>query len=105
MPPQFLDEESSQSHVSVQESHDVRLVCRARGVPKPVIRWTREDGLLFTASRSGQGKVYVTHLTTLLGLFILVGEFQKHNMFNVILKQKVKRLSMVKHKHICVTVK
>lgn len=55
VPPQFLDEESSQSHVSVQESHDVRLVCRARGVPKPVIRWTREDGLFFTASRSGQG--------------------------------------------------
>lgn len=51
VPPQFVDEESSQSHVSVQESHDVRLVCRARGVPKPNIRWTREDSLPFTTSR------------------------------------------------------
>ncbi|XP_050729138.1 lachesin-like [Eriocheir sinensis] len=55
VPPQFVDEESSQSHVSVQESHDVRLVCRAKGIPKPLIRWTRENGLLFTSSRGGQG--------------------------------------------------
>nr|XP_053643705.1 lachesin-like [Cherax quadricarinatus] len=54
VPPQFVDEESSQSHVSVTESQDVRLVCRAEGVPKPHIRWTREDGQPFTTSRGSQ---------------------------------------------------
>ncbi|KAK4303120.1 hypothetical protein Pmani_024849 [Petrolisthes manimaculis] len=51
VPPQFLDEESSPSHVSVQESHDVRLVCRATGVPKPTIRWTRHEALPITTAR------------------------------------------------------
>ncbi|XP_069178515.1 neurotrimin [Procambarus clarkii] len=54
VPPQFVDEESSVSHVSVQESHDVRLVCRARGVPNPNIRWTREDAHPFSAARGSQ---------------------------------------------------
>ncbi|MPC11403.1 Lachesin [Portunus trituberculatus] len=67
VPPQFVDEESSQSHVSVQERHDVRLVCRARGVPKPVIRWTREDGLFFTAGRSGQVHPVITVPNQLVG--------------------------------------
>ncbi|XP_066945847.1 neurotrimin-like isoform X2 [Macrobrachium rosenbergii] len=43
VPPKFVDEESSQSHVSVQEENDVRLMCRAEGVPKPKIHWKRED--------------------------------------------------------------
>ncbi|KAK3887632.1 hypothetical protein Pcinc_008336 [Petrolisthes cinctipes] len=51
VPPQFVDESSSPSHVSVQESHDVRLVCRATGVPKPTIRWTREDTLPITTAK------------------------------------------------------
>ncbi|KAK4312804.1 hypothetical protein Pmani_015816 [Petrolisthes manimaculis] len=51
VPPQFVDEESSPSHVSVQESNDVRLVCRATGVPKPTIRWTREDALPITTAK------------------------------------------------------
>nr|XP_027211353.1 MAM domain-containing glycosylphosphatidylinositol anchor protein 1-like [Penaeus vannamei] len=41
--PDILDEESS-SEVTVKEGHDVTLVCRARGSPKPVISWKREDG-------------------------------------------------------------
>ncbi|XP_069956319.1 lachesin-like isoform X2 [Cherax quadricarinatus] len=59
VPPQFVDAESSQSHVSVQESDDVRLVCRATGVPKPRIRWTREDGLPFTTSRGSQAVKFI----------------------------------------------
>ncbi|KAK3878007.1 hypothetical protein Pcinc_017326, partial [Petrolisthes cinctipes] len=51
-PPQFLDEESSPSHVSVQEGHNVRLVCRAKGVPKPTLSWTRQHG---TPINSGLG--------------------------------------------------
>ncbi|XP_068215931.1 lachesin-like [Palaemon carinicauda] len=43
VPPRFVDEESSQSHVTVQEDNDVRLTCRAEGIPKPKIHWKRED--------------------------------------------------------------
>ncbi|XP_047502472.1 lachesin-like isoform X1 [Penaeus chinensis] len=54
VPPEFIDEESSPSHVAVQEGNDVRLVCRAKGVPKPSIHWTREDGKTFTTMRGNQ---------------------------------------------------
>ncbi|XP_037800316.1 lachesin-like [Penaeus monodon] len=54
VPPEFIDEESSPSHVAVQEGNDVRLVCRAKGVPKPSIHWTREDGKTFTTVRGSQ---------------------------------------------------
>ncbi|CAL4066807.1 unnamed protein product, partial [Meganyctiphanes norvegica] len=43
VPPDIIDEESS-SEVVVQEGHDVTLRCRARGSPKPIISWKREDG-------------------------------------------------------------
>ncbi|XP_069165301.1 lachesin isoform X2 [Procambarus clarkii] len=43
VPPDIIDEESS-SEVVVKESQDVTLECRARGSPKPVISWKREDG-------------------------------------------------------------
>ncbi|CAL4114683.1 unnamed protein product, partial [Meganyctiphanes norvegica] len=54
--PEFLDSESSPSHVAMQEGGDVTLRCRAEGVPSPTITWKREDGLPFTiAARSSQG--------------------------------------------------
>nr|XP_027223406.1 lachesin-like [Penaeus vannamei] len=56
VPPEFIDEESSASHVAVQEGNDVRLVCRAKGVPRPSIHWTREDGKTFTTVRGNQVK-------------------------------------------------
>ncbi|XP_064106054.1 lachesin-like isoform X2 [Macrobrachium nipponense] len=43
VPPDIIDEESS-SEVDVKEGQDVTLECRARGSPKPVISWKREDG-------------------------------------------------------------
>ncbi|CAL4100234.1 unnamed protein product, partial [Meganyctiphanes norvegica] len=43
VPPDIIDEETS-SEVVVQEGHDVTLRCRARGSPKPIISWKREDG-------------------------------------------------------------
>ncbi|XP_068228261.1 lachesin-like isoform X2 [Palaemon carinicauda] len=43
VPPDIIDEESS-SEVVVKEGQDVTLECRARGSPKPVISWKREDG-------------------------------------------------------------
>lgn len=43
VPPDIIDEESS-SEVVIKEGQDVTLECRARGSPKPVISWKREDG-------------------------------------------------------------
>lgn len=43
VPPDIIDEESS-SEVVVKEGQDVTLECRARGSPKPIISWKREDG-------------------------------------------------------------
>ncbi|XP_042239280.1 lachesin-like isoform X2 [Homarus americanus] len=43
VPPDIIDDESS-SEVVVKEGQDVTLECRARGSPKPVISWKREDG-------------------------------------------------------------
>ncbi|KAL7642221.1 UNVERIFIED_CONTAM: hypothetical protein RMT77_006782 [Armadillidium vulgare] len=43
VPPDIIDEESS-SEVVVQEGHDVSLRCKAKGSPRPLISWKREDG-------------------------------------------------------------
>ncbi|XP_076053499.1 lachesin-like [Oratosquilla oratoria] len=58
VPPRFLDEESSQSHVAVPESSRVRLVCRAEGKPAPTISWKREDGKALLTAR-GKNAQYV----------------------------------------------
>ncbi|CAG0922432.1 unnamed protein product [Notodromas monacha] len=43
VPPDILSNETS-TDTTVQEGTEVRLVCRARGHPKPKIVWRREDG-------------------------------------------------------------
>ncbi|XP_033176767.1 lachesin-like, partial [Bombus impatiens] len=43
VPPDFIPEETS-SDVMVREGGQVKLMCRARGVPPPSISWRREDG-------------------------------------------------------------
>ncbi|KAK1117097.1 hypothetical protein K0M31_017019 [Melipona bicolor] len=43
VPPDFIPEETS-SDVMVREGGQVKLTCRARGVPPPSISWRREDG-------------------------------------------------------------
>ncbi|XP_060830052.1 lachesin-like [Bombus pascuorum] len=42
VPPDFIPEETS-SDVMVHEGGQVKLMCRARGVPTPSISWRRED--------------------------------------------------------------
>ncbi|XP_047985661.1 lachesin-like isoform X2 [Leguminivora glycinivorella] len=43
IPPDFIPEETS-SDVMVPEGGTVRVSCRARGIPAPVVVWRREDG-------------------------------------------------------------
>ncbi|XP_033305607.1 lachesin-like [Bombus bifarius] len=43
VPPDFIPEETS-SDVMIREGGQVKLTCRARGVPTPSISWRREDG-------------------------------------------------------------
>ncbi|KAH8287105.1 hypothetical protein KR054_002672, partial [Drosophila jambulina] len=43
IPPDFISEDTS-SDVIVPEGSPVRLTCRARGYPEPIVTWRREDG-------------------------------------------------------------
>ncbi|XP_037936284.1 roundabout homolog 3 [Teleopsis dalmanni] len=43
IPPDFVAEETS-SDVVVPEGSSVKLTCRARGYPDPIVTWRREDG-------------------------------------------------------------
>ncbi|XP_014103676.3 lachesin [Bactrocera oleae] len=43
IPPDFVAEDTS-SDVIVPEGSSVKLTCRARGYPEPIVTWRREDG-------------------------------------------------------------
>jgi len=43
IPPDITSEDTS-GDVMVPEGGTAKLICRARGYPKPVITWSREDG-------------------------------------------------------------
>lgn len=43
IPPDIISEETS-SDLMVPEGGSVKLLCKARGYPKPDINWKREDG-------------------------------------------------------------
>ncbi|KAG8229075.1 hypothetical protein J437_LFUL005709 [Ladona fulva] len=51
VPPNILDEESTQSTVAVRENQNITLVCKADGFPAPKIMWRREDGQGITIDR------------------------------------------------------
>ena len=42
VPPKILDEESS-TDVFVPEGSTAQLACKAKGYPKPMVIWQRED--------------------------------------------------------------
>lgn len=54
IPPDIISEETS-NDMMVPEGGAAKLVCKARGYPKPDIVWKREDGAEII-SRAGPGK-------------------------------------------------
>lgn len=52
IPPDFIPEETS-NDLMVPEGGSAKLVCKARGYPKPEIVWKREDGAEIV-TRNGQ---------------------------------------------------
>jgi Ig-like domain-containing protein len=56
VPPQIVDEESSDSHLAVREHQNITLNCNAAGFPAPRITWRREDGKDFSVDRRKKGK-------------------------------------------------
>ncbi|XP_076030858.1 lachesin-like [Oratosquilla oratoria] len=61
VPPDIILEETS-GDIMVTEGSTARLVCRARGVPPPVITWKREDGQPIVLRSQGQPKKEVKTL-------------------------------------------
>ncbi|OXA64093.1 Lachesin [Folsomia candida] len=51
VPPNILDDDSSDSHVAVREHQNITLSCKAEGFPEPRITWKREDGAAFAVDR------------------------------------------------------
>ncbi|XP_045524996.1 lachesin-like isoform X2 [Pieris brassicae] len=58
VPPNILDEESTQSAVAVRENQNISLVCKADGFPTPKIMWRREDGQPISVERRKKVTVY-----------------------------------------------
>lgn len=56
VPPNILDEESTQSSVAVREHQNITLTCKANGFPAPKIMWRREDGTGISIDRRKKGK-------------------------------------------------
>lgn len=56
MPPNILDNESTQSTVAVRENQNISLTCKADGFPPPKIMWRREDGQTISVDKRKKGK-------------------------------------------------
>lgn len=55
IPPDIINEETS-SDMMVPEGGSAKLVCKARGFPKPKVVWKREDGREIIARNGSHGK-------------------------------------------------
>ncbi|XP_045127617.1 lachesin-like isoform X1 [Portunus trituberculatus] len=51
VPPDIVDNESS-NDVIAQEGSDIKLRCRAKGSPRPIVTWKREDGQHIAINKS-----------------------------------------------------
>ncbi|XP_049791854.1 lachesin-like [Schistocerca nitens] len=51
VPPNIVDEESTESAVAVREHQNATLTCKADGFPAPKVMWRREDGQPIVLSR------------------------------------------------------
>ncbi|XP_049765024.1 lachesin isoform X1 [Schistocerca cancellata] len=58
VPPNIIDEESTQSSVAVREHQNITLTCKADGFPSPKIMWRREDGQAINIDRRKKVNVY-----------------------------------------------
>ncbi|XP_071450750.1 lachesin-like [Hetaerina americana] len=58
VPPNILDEDSTQSTVAVRENQNITLMCKADGFPAPKIMWRREDGQGITIDRRKKVNVF-----------------------------------------------
>lgn len=56
IPPDIISEETS-NDMMVPEGGSAKLVCKARGYPKPDIVWKREDGTEIISRASLSGKI------------------------------------------------
>ncbi|KZC14516.1 Lachesin [Dufourea novaeangliae] len=65
VPPDFISEDTS-SDVMVREGGQVKLTCRARGVPPPRVSWRREDGkkIVIRKPSAGSALSQKSHVTT-----------------------------------------
>lgn len=55
IPPDIIYEETS-GDMMVPEGGSAKLICKARGFPKPKITWKREDGREIIARNGPHGK-------------------------------------------------
>ncbi|XP_071552926.1 uncharacterized protein [Panulirus ornatus] len=55
VPPNIMDEQSSNSEIQVREKANVTLRCAARGNPEPRIMWKREDGAMIVTNTRNPG--------------------------------------------------
>ncbi|EEB15808.1 lachesin precursor, putative [Pediculus humanus corporis] len=58
VPPNIVDEESTQSAVAVREHQNASLTCKAEGFPVPKITWRREDGQTIPIDKRKKVTVY-----------------------------------------------
>uniref|UniRef100_A0A182RVN5 Ig-like domain-containing protein n=1 Tax=Anopheles funestus TaxID=62324 RepID=A0A182RVN5_ANOFN len=59
IPPDFISEDTS-SDVIVPEGSSVKLTCRAKGYPEPIVTWRREDGTDIILKDTSGSKQLVT---------------------------------------------
>nr|XP_018902166.1 PREDICTED: lachesin-like isoform X1 [Bemisia tabaci]XP_018902167.1 PREDICTED: lachesin-like isoform X1 [Bemisia tabaci]XP_018902168.1 PREDICTED: lachesin-like isoform X1 [Bemisia tabaci] len=59
VPPNILDDQTTQSSVAVRENSNITLTCRAEGFPSPTIKWRREDGQGISVDKRTKVKEYI----------------------------------------------
>nr|XP_050865511.1 lachesin-like [Vespula vulgaris]XP_050865512.1 lachesin-like [Vespula vulgaris]XP_050865513.1 lachesin-like [Vespula vulgaris]XP_050865514.1 lachesin-like [Vespula vulgaris]XP_050865515.1 lachesin-like [Vespula vulgaris]XP_050865517.1 lachesin-like [Vespula vulgaris]XP_050865518.1 lachesin-like [Vespula vulgaris]XP_050865519.1 lachesin-like [Vespula vulgaris]XP_050865520.1 lachesin-like [Vespula vulgaris]XP_050865521.1 lachesin-like [Vespula vulgaris]XP_050865522.1 lachesin-like [Vespu len=64
VPPDFVSEDTS-SDINIGEGGQVKLTCRARGIPRPRVSWRREDGKgIIIREPAGSALNQKSHVTT-----------------------------------------
>lgn len=74
IPPDIVYEETS-GDMMVPEGSSAKLICKARGFPKPKIIWRREDGREIIARGGPQGKTKGAHTCSPMQLLSIVIPF------------------------------